>query len=244
MDISKRIKAVKDWLQLPEDKRPHLITFYLSDVDHAGHSYGPDAPQTRAAVKYADSVIDQLTEAVQSTGLPVNFVLVSDHGMTAVDTLHPIAMPAVIDTAKFMIQSGGTMVNLYAKDKEAIAPLYTALKKEENGFNVYLKKDVPAVLHYGAKDDKMNRMGDILLLPVWPRVFSNRKPGNGYHGFEPAKVKDMHAIFYAWGPAFKSNMTIPSFENVHVYPLVAGLLGLPYSEKIDGSKKVLQAILK
>lgn len=244
MDIGKRIQAVKNWLSLPEEKRPHLITFYMSEVDHAGHSYGPDAPQTKAAVQYADSVIYQLTQAVQSTGLPVNFVLVADHGMTAVDTLHPIAMPAVIDTAKFMIQQGGTMVNLYAKDKADILPLYTELKKTAKDYKVYLKKDIPAQLHYGAKDDRMNRVGDILLLPTWPKVFSNRKPGNGYHGFEPLAVKDMHAIFYAWGPAFKSNLTIPSFENVNVYPLIAAVLGLHYTEKIDGNKKVLQGILK
>jgi predicted AlkP superfamily pyrophosphatase or phosphodiesterase/glycerophosphoryl diester phosphodiesterase len=244
MDIGKRIQAVKNWLSLPEDKRPHFITFYVSEVDHAGHSYGPDAPQTKAAVQYADSVVYELTQAVQSTGLPVNFVLVADHGMTAVDTLHPIALPAVIDTAKFMVQQGGTMVNLYAKHKEDIMPLYTALKKAAKDFKVYLKKDVPAQLHYGAKDDRMNRIGDILLLPTWPKVFSNRKPGNGYHGFEPLAVKEMHAIFCAWGPAFKSNLTIHSFENVHVYPLIASILGLNYTEKIDGNKKVLQPVLK
>jgi len=244
MDIGKRIQAVGNWLSLPEEKRPHFITFYLSEVDHAGHSYGPDAPQTRTAVQYADSVVYELTKVAQSSGLPVNFVLVADHGMTAVDTLHPLAMPVNVDTAKFIIQQGGTMVNLYAKDQQDIMPLYTELKKAEKDYKAYLKKDVPAQLHYDAKDDKMNRVGDIVLLPTWPKVFSNRKPGNGYHGFEPLKVKEMHAIFYAWGPAFKRNVTIPSFENVNVYPLIASILGLNYTEKIDGNKKVLQSILK
>jgi hypothetical protein len=153
-------------------------------------------------------------------------------------------MPVGIDTAKFIIQSAGTSVSLYAKDPSAIMPLYAELKKSEKDFKVYLKKDMPAPLHYGAKDDVMNRVGEIILLPEWPKVFSNRKPGNGYHGFEPLKVKDMHAIFYAWGPAFKSNLTIPTFENVNVYPLIATILGLNYTEKIDGDKKVLQGILK
>ncbi|GAB3814882.1 hypothetical protein GCM10028895_08410 [Pontibacter rugosus] len=45
-----RVKTVVDWLELPEEKRPHLITFYMPEVDHAGHSYGPEAPETKAAV--------------------------------------------------------------------------------------------------------------------------------------------------------------------------------------------------
>lgn len=242
--VDRRITIVKEWLSLPEDKRPHFITFYINEPDHAGHSYGPDAPQTAAAVRMVDTAIDRLTEAVKSTGLPVNFVLVADHGMTAVDTMHWIPFPAAIDTAKFLIQSSGTTVSLYAKDRQAIIPLYKQLKQEAKDYQVYLKKDVPAYLHYGAADDRYNRIGDILLLPVWPRVFAGQKPKTGYHGFDPAKVKDMHAIFYAWGPAFKQGITIPTFENVHVYPLIASILELPVTEKIDGDKKVLRPVLK
>ncbi|OQP52671.1 phosphodiesterase [Niastella yeongjuensis] len=241
--LDKRVDVVKDWLTLPEAQRPHFITFYMNEPDHSGHSFGPDAPQTQEAVHNVDNAIFQLTEAVKTTGLPVNFVLVADHGMTAVDTAHWIPTPAAIDTAKFLIQSGGTMMNIYAKDKQTLMPLYTQLKKEADNYQVYLKKEVPAYLHFGAADDRYNRIGDIVLLPTWPMVFSNRKPGKGYHGFDPTQVKDMHAIFYAWGPAFKKGITIPTFENVDVYPMIAGLLGLPVTEKIDGNKKVLQPIL-
>ncbi|MBO9565715.1 MAG: alkaline phosphatase family protein [Niastella sp.] len=242
--VDRRIAIVKDWLSLPEDKRPHLITFYINEPDHSGHNYGPDAPQTAEAVHMVDTAIYRLTEAVQHTGLPVNFVLVADHGMTTVDTTNWISFPAAIDTTQFIIQSSGTTVCLYAKDKQAILPLYKQLKQEAKGYQVYLKNEVPAYLHYGAADDRYNRIGDILLLPTWPKVFAGQKPKPGYHGFDPSKVKDMHAIFYAWGPAFKKGITIPTFENVHVYPLIAGLLGLPITEKIDGNKKVLQIALK
>jgi len=39
-----RVDQVLSWLKLPEDKRPHFITLYYSNVDHAGHEYGPSAP--------------------------------------------------------------------------------------------------------------------------------------------------------------------------------------------------------
>jgi predicted AlkP superfamily pyrophosphatase or phosphodiesterase len=244
IDISKRIQAVKDWLSLPEDKRPHFITFYLSEPDHAGHQYGPNAPQTERAVQLVDSVIYELTKAVQSTNLPVNFIFLADHGMTAVDREHPLPTPAVINREKFIIPSSGTMMVLHAKDKSDIQPLYESLKKQESGYKVYLKTDMPASFHYNATDDSLNRIGDILLIPEWPYVFSDRKPGIGHHGFPPAQVKDMHAVFMAWGPAFKNNLSIPAFENIHVYPLITEILGLSIQGKIDGKKEILRGILK
>ncbi len=242
--VSRRIQAVKDWLSMPEERRPHLITFYVSEPDHAGHSYGPDAPQTERAVKMVDSIILALTQAVQQTGLPVNYIFLSDHGMTAVDRENPIPLPKSIDPEKFIIPSSGTMVDIHAKNKADIQPLYQTLKREATDYDVYLKEEVPAYLHYSASDDRMNRIGDILLLPHWPKVFSNRKPGAGYHGFDPYKVKEMQATFIAWGPAFKQNKTIPSFDNVHVYPLIAHILGLQVTHEIDGSLSPLKTILK
>jgi predicted AlkP superfamily pyrophosphatase or phosphodiesterase len=241
-----RIQVVINWLSLPEEKRPHLITFYISNVDHEGHSYGPDAEQTAEAVRFVDSSIQKLTEAVKQTGLPVNYIFVSDHGMTKIDTENPIALPASIDTLKFVMPRGGELIELYAKNKNDIADTYKKLKAEENGFKVYLKSEIPDYLHYGAKDDVMNRIGDILLVPDWPKTFrlSNRKPNPGAHGYDPYKVKDMTATFFAWGPAFKNHLLISRFENVNVFPVVAKILGLTYTQKIDGDPKFAQSILK
>ena len=47
---AKRIEQVIAWLRMPAGQRPHFITLYYSNVDHAGHQYGPDSPQTAAAV--------------------------------------------------------------------------------------------------------------------------------------------------------------------------------------------------
>jgi predicted AlkP superfamily pyrophosphatase or phosphodiesterase len=242
--ISTRIETVRNWLQLPEDRRPHLITFYLSEPDHAGHDQGPDAQQTAAAVGSVDSTIRALTDVVAATGLPVNFIFLADHGMTSPDRDHPIPTPSVINREKFILSTAGTMLMLHAKDKADIMPLYEQLKKEEKNYKTWLKTDLPPAYRYGADDDVMNRVGDILLISQWPYVFTDRKPNAGYHGFFANEVKDMHAVFMAWGPSFKKGITIPSFDNVHVYPLVAEILGLKVTEPIDGRKEVLHKILK
>ncbi|WP_162053060.1 alkaline phosphatase family protein [Pontibacter pamirensis] len=243
--FNERVQVVLDWLNLPEAERPHLITFYMPEVDHAGHSYGPDAPETRAAVKELDENIKKLTDAVATTGLPVNYIFVSDHGMTQIDTENTLLLPAAVDTAKFQVSGGGMVVELHAKDESAIKSTYRKLKQEAKDYKVYRKTNMPAHLQYGAKDDAYNRVGDILLLTEAPKVFhfSTRKPAPGAHGYDPVSVKDMHATFYAWGPAFKKGERVASFRNIHVYPVVAEILGLKYNHKIDGKKKLAKEIL-
>jgi hypothetical protein len=54
----------------------------------------------------------------------------------------------------------------------------------------------------------------------------------------------MWGIFYAAGPDLRAGVAIPAFENVHIYPLIARLLGLTPPPDIDGRLEVLEPILK
>lgn len=243
--ISTRIQTVINWLQLPAEKRPHLITFYFPQVDHEGHAHGPESKEVEQAVQLIDSSVYAMTQAVAKTGLKVNFIFVSDHGMTAPDIDHPLTIPAALDTSKYIISGDGILVELYAKDPNTIQKTYEDLKKEANGYDVYLRVNIPEHYHYSKSDDWHNRIGDILLIPKWPKVFNlyNRRMNIGWHGYDPSTVKDMHATFYAWGPAFKTGTQIPSFPNIDIYPMVAQILGLQHTEKIDGSKQLAKEAL-
>jgi predicted AlkP superfamily pyrophosphatase or phosphodiesterase len=241
--LDARLQTVKDWLTLPAAQRPHLILFYLSPVDHAEHFFGPDSKEAEEAVHIVDDCIGRMVRMVDSLRLPVNYVFVSDHGMAAVDTLHPIVPPR-IDTSQFTVAGGGTMIHLYAKDKTDITGAYQALKQGADGYDVYLPRATPAGWHYTDKDDRYHRIGDILLVAHYPRVFHDRgRILAGEHGYDPS-IPDMGATFYAWGPAFRQGVTLPAFENVNVYPLIAQILGLTVSQPIDGSEKVLKPALK
>ena len=244
VSIESRIAEVKKWLSLPNEKRPHLITFYLPEVDGAGHANGPEASETKAAVQWVDASIGQLVSMVNATGLPVNFIFVSDHGMTQVDQKNPIKTPVSIDKQKFKISTSGSMIQLYANEASDILPLYAKLKADAVDYEVYLKKDVPKRLHYGPKDDRFNRIGDLILLAKWPKVFSDWKVNPGFHGFDSAAVPDMNATFYAWGPAFKQGLQVPAFKNIEVYDIVTRILGLTKTTKTDGTGKVAKKILK
>jgi predicted AlkP superfamily pyrophosphatase or phosphodiesterase len=243
--IDKRIQVVKTWLSLPAERRPHFISFYFPEVDHDGHDYGPDGEETGKSVRWVDSVIFKMNEAVKSTGLDVNFIVVSDHGMTKINQEESIVLP-VFDSTRVDVARGETLVHVYVKNKNDISSVYRSLKEKEKNYSVILKTDMPEHLHFDSSNDSFNRIGDILLISNWPYVFrsGNRKPDPGAHGFDPYLVTDMRTIFYAWGPAFKKGKTIKPIRNVDVYNVVTRILGLDTKEKNDGNPKVLKRLLK
>lgn len=247
--LDTRLQAVKNWLTMPEDQRPHVILFYLSQVDHAEHLYGPESKETEAAVHLVDNCVGKMVQIVDSLNLPVNFIFVSDHGMDQVDTTRGIYLPKAVDTIRFKVTFGETMIHLYAKDKNDIEAEYQALKKEAGAeetpdYDVYLATEMPDRWHYSTRDDRYGRIGDILLVAREPHVFAvrGRRINPGAHGFDNASP-DMGATFYAWGPAFRQ-LGVPAFENVNVYPLIAHILGLTIAQPIDGSLKTLSGTLK
>jgi hypothetical protein len=245
-NIGTRIQAVKNWLMLPEDRRPHMITFYFPDVDHDAHTYGPEDPKVKKSVQFVDSSINALQAALAPLNLPINYIFVSDHGMTTVDIDNTIALPAAVNKNEFNVPWSDALLHLYAKDTSKIEATYQALK-QDNRFTTYKLDETPAYWHYKKSDDRFNRLGDLILVPkTIHQVFNlgTSKPTKGKHGFDNKEV-DMRASFMAWGPAFKKGLTIEGFENVHVYPLIAHLLGLKYNaQAIDGKFEVLKPILK
>jgi len=238
-----RAKTLKDWLSLPEEQRPHFIACYFPDADHTGHTYGPNSPETAKAVAFIDDAVGKMVEAAKSTGVPVNFIFVSDHGMMEIDRQHHLHVPASIDKDKFVIVSQGNYVMLHAKNSADIVPMYEKLKAEKvPGYDVVLKKDLPAIWKFGPKDDKYNRVGDILLVAEYPKVFTENNTV-GAHGFDAHEHADVRATFFAWGPAFKTHLQIRPFDNVEVYDVMTQILGIKGLPN-DGTGALAKEILK
>lgn len=234
---------IVEWLNLPEAKRPHLMLLYLSKVDHEGHVHGPEAPETRDAVKEVDAALGHLFQQVRDTGLPVNVVVVSDHGMAQV-TREIRFTTEEFEGAKF--STGTTQIDIHSKDPALIDRLYEHFAHKDPDLAVYRKADLPSSLHY--RDN--NRIGDLVIYAKTPVRLRYDAPGakpsgkvEGMHGYEVARVPEMKGIFYAQGPAIRGGRVIEEFQNIHVYPFVAQILGLTPG-KIDGDAKVLAPILK
>ncbi|WP_347217839.1 ectonucleotide pyrophosphatase/phosphodiesterase [Chryseobacterium sp.] len=246
---SEKIEKVINWLKLPEDKRPHFISLYFPEVDGSGHHFGPDTKETEYAVHLIDQAIGELVQKVNDLGLKnVNFVFVSDHGMIKVDGGMPLEIPALLlDKNRFDFYNSQTLLRVVVKNPDEVKAVYKELKAHKtNDYEVYLDKKLPKYLHFSTKDDKYNRIGQILLLPKAPKIFleKGKRTSVGKHGYNPGTVPEMKATFYAWGPEFKNNLEIDEFANINVYPLVAEVLGLKIEQPIDGKLKVLGKILK
>lgn len=244
-----KVDKVINWLRLPENKRPHFISLYFPEVDGAGHHFGPDSKETEQAVQMVDKAVGSLVRKVQELGLKnVNFIFVSDHGMIKVNREHPLEIPAMLkDKSRFDYYNSQSILRVVVKNLDEVKEVYQELKKNKTGdYKVILAKRFPHKLHFGEKDDRYQRIGQIILLPKAPDIFleKDQKTSVGKHGYNPRTTPEMKAVFYAWGPAFRNHLKIGTFSNVNVYPLVAEILGLRITEPIDGKLKILEKTLK
>ncbi len=235
-----RVSQAIDWLKLPKLNRPHLITMYFSDMDNTGHRYGPNSKEKlEKALLDLDRNLGTLLEGVKATGLPVNIIIVSDHGMAEQSTSNLIPIEPIKNDSLFLAIDNGSIVNIHPKKGVEIASIFQYLKEKETHFKVYKTENTPGFEYKPQNKD----WGIIQLIPDFGYYFSSqeriaslRKNGVttiGVHGYD-TKQKDMDGIFYASGPAFKNGCTIPSIKNIHVYPLMCKLLELDIPDDIDG----------
>ena len=245
---NEKVDKVIDWLKLPESERPHFISLYFPEVDGSGHRFGPDTKETENAVHLVDAAVGSLVEKVKQSGLKnVNFIFVADHGMIKVDVENPITIPEMLfDKNRFDFYNAQTLLRVVVKNPTEIQSVYKELKKNKTSdYDVFLDKRFPKKLNFSPKDDRYNRIGQILLVPKAPKIFleKGKKTSVGKHGYSPYEVPEMKAAFIAFGPAFKQDKKIGEFQNVNVYPIVTDILNLKITEPIDGTQKVAKEIL-
>tara|TARA_B100000029_G_scaffold315475_1_gene307896 strand:+ start:1 stop:1194 length:1194 start_codon:yes stop_codon:yes gene_type:complete len=241
IDPKDKVKQVIEWLELPLDERPKLVCLYFNEPDHAGHVYGADSKEVNDQIKASDYILGYLMNSLKQLDIydNINIIIVSDHGMV------DVSEERVINIDDFnlpgTIEGRGPIMNykINSDDLDKILDI--------NIPHVQLKSSIKNnQLHYH------NPFYDFLLIADegW-MMYSNKDiekyngklPVKGMHGYDASSM-NMHAIFYAYGPKFKSGFAIDTFELIHVYPILCELLGIKPYENIDGSLKVLQPILK
>jgi alkaline phosphatase D len=233
----KRIDQVVAWLQLPAPERPHFIALYLPAVDQAGRQYGPDSPQTAAAVTHADQQVGDLWARLNALQLPIDLIVLSDHGMER-------EQGPWIDLSQYSNLANFTTVGslLYPNSEAAAEKAYQDLKIKTDAFTVYRRKRVPAPLRYDNP-----RVGDPVIVANGPYAIRARAdagpPNLGMNGYDPAAMPSMRALFLAVGPDIRPGTKLAPFENVNIYPLIAKILGLD-APQADGTFNVLSKLLK
>lgn len=244
-----RIARVLEWLALPADSAPALITLYFSDTDDAGHRFGPEAAETDSAIARVDRAVGALVDGIARLGLTdvVNLILVADHGMAPTSRERVIVLDALADLTDVEVVDWNPVAMIVPAD-DAVERTYRALQGAHPHLQVFRRGELPARWRF----DGHPRITPIVAVADegWS-IVSRRQlaqwdsagwRGGGTHGYDPA-LRSMGAVFVAAGPGIARGRRVPAFGNVHVYALMAELLGL-VPAPTDGSPDSVRAILR
>jgi alkaline phosphatase D len=241
--FTQRLDSVIGWLRLPYKKRPRLITWYMDEPDSQGHDLGPFHPEMGHLVFYLDSLVGVFLDRIQDLPISnrINVIVTSDHGMAETSSERWINLSDYVNREWFRnIQGGNPNYNLQVKP-EYYDTAWKSLQVIPH-VQVWERGTLPGRFHYGEHP----RITDFILLADSSWIVSWReKPApftGGSHGYDNRNT-DMHAIFYAQGPAFRNNLVHPTFENIHIYPLVCRILDIQPAP-VDGDVSFVESMLE
>ena len=225
MPYGDRIDTVISWLNRPDDKRPDLIMWYFDQPDSDGHDFGPDSPEMVARIEHLDSLLGVFLNKLEKLPLAdkVNLIVTSDHGMGSISDDRVVMLNQYLDTVWIKRIKGSNPAFLIEPKPGFDDEIELALKTVDH-IKTWRKNQIPQRLHYGNN----HRISEFIVVAdsAWS-VFWDKKSKylGGTHGYDNQN-KDMHAIFYAVGPAFKPAYTHKAFNNVDLYNLMCKILKL------------------
>ena len=235
-----RIQSMLGWLR---NASCDLCVSYFSLVDDAGHSGGPSSPGVAAAVAVVDGLIAQLWQGLYEMGLQeqVTLLLVSDHGMSAIDTTQRVAvLDDYTDTSALRIIDSGATLGIWPTDLSQTEKIYADLAGGKVPHLTMLNESMAAALRYVGNrriPPVIGVMDDGWVVATRARGYR----GMGTHGYLP-RTPSMGALFLAQGRGLKKGVVMEEVENVNVYALICHLLGITPAQT-SGSLEVWKDVL-
>lgn len=249
-----RTEQVLAWLALPETERPRVITLYFSDVDSAGHNYGPRSEQVAQALAEVDAELAYLVHTLRERGQAeqVNLIISSDHGMAEVDQRKYIIADELFDGSLAQnVRFSREIVSIFPKDgQEELLYQQIAERYNPEQMRLYRKHELPERFHH----QHHVRIAPIILLAEQPWIFVRRSllPGlkadpsflraRGSHGYDNTEP-DMQGMLIAYGPAFKQQATVAQLSMVDFYNVMARVVGLTPAPN-QGDPRALSLLLR
>jgi predicted AlkP superfamily pyrophosphatase or phosphodiesterase len=224
-----RVDQVLQWLDLPKEQRPSFVSLYFEHTDVAGHFYGPDSLQVDEALATVDAALGHLVDGLKQRNSfdSTNLVIVSDHGMSATSPERMVLLDSIVNLDHVEIASA--LVNLGLDPKPGYAPeVEHAMLAPHPHLQCWKKERMPKQFHYGtnARIPAIQCVTEDGWMVSTAAIESKRaRPLLGEHGYD-SKDPRMLALFVAHGPSFKQHLTVPVFDNVNVYGLLAKLMGI------------------
>ncbi len=222
-----------------------LIMGYVADVDHAGHRFGPDAPETKKALDDADELLGRFharcVEQFAATMRPddeLYFLVTTDHGMSPISTVVNIErlLGKAFDPAMRIMTSGST-ANIYLDqipegERVATADRLVAAMKQNDFLDAWTKSSLPERFGYahptrtGEVIVSLHRgysFGSLRLAATRPADGSQK----GTHGYDPESNPDMLGFAVLWRyHKHLGGIDLGRVDSLQLHPTVAKLLGI------------------
>jgi len=211
--LDAKVQEIVNWLELPFEARPRLLTVYEPSLDEAGHLAGPDSELVRITLEAVDEFARQIHDAIVQRNLTdiIDVIFVSDHGMTDTSNVRLVYLDDILgDDGMNAIEheDGWPSVGLRFKEgtnTTKYLELLESAASKQPGFGVYTHETMPKRWHF----TQTSRIAPIYLVPhigwaitnhhdheVKMQGTYNPKGNHGYDNDEP----EMRAMFVADGP--------------------------------------------
>jgi predicted AlkP superfamily pyrophosphatase or phosphodiesterase len=244
---AQRVEAVLAYLAIRGDTAPRFVTEYFSDLDVAGHRYGPDSPQADTAIAKVDSAVGALVDGIARLGLTdrVNVIVVADHGMAPLSRDRAIYLDDYVSMDSLDVIEPTPVASIVPKPGRE-AYVLSRLTGANPHLAVFRKGTLPArfVLNSNPHLAPIIAIAD----EGWKITTRARAAASaptdwgGDHGYDNA-LPSMGAVFIASGPAFRKGFVAAPFQSIHLYALMARVLGIA-PVKTDGSLDSVRTLLK
>ena len=246
---AQKVVQILAWLDMPEAQRPGLVMSWWHGADGPGHRYGPDAEETRAAMREQDAELGRLVAAIaaRERWTEVTLIVVGDHGMLAPrdaldanDLLEDAGVAGrAINASAFALVTldaprGAAAASAAAKKLGALDPRVRA----------YARAELPPALRFAHEN-----AGDVVLLTDAPLAFMDawsqldlwRSASSlwggevGVHGWDAASTPEMRSIFFALGRGVPRGAQLGEVRALDVAATVAALLGIAPPAQNEGA---------
>ncbi len=230
-----KVDQMLAWIDLPADQRPGLIMTYWHGADAVGHRRGPDSPAIVEQIYNQDAQLVRLLDGIDTRGLwdDTTVVLVSDHGMTAVQGFFDLAGYLSEHGFPARVYGGPGVAQIFLDDAAQIEGAF-ALLSARKPLEVYRGVELPERFHLKTSD----RTGDLVVIsdpslplsyPAWwiRTIYAVLGPVAdiypGSHGFDP-QLPEMGAMMLAMGRGVPKNVRVGAIPMTDIAPTIAKLL--------------------
>ena len=219
-------------LRLKRELKPpiHFAFWHISNLDTAGHRYGPRSSECAAAMREVDAGIHHLFEHLKGLYDRIDLVVIGDHGMAEVretldvhKSLHEAGIRQGHGVLYFL---DSTMARFWFFDKGAKSQVIFVLEKLRGG-RILRQGDLDLYhLNY-----PHNRFGDLFFLAdpgvlILPNFYQGTAPVKGMHGYAP-ECPEQQSAFIIYSPGIAAARRIEQPVDMRrVFPTVLKLLGL------------------